>query len=304
MITPEKDAESLRNAMLIKKEEAIIDILSQRTYQQRVKIHTAFNKDYNKELISELQKYFSGKNSFDEFISSLFANPIEFDCQTLRSAIKGITSDLDTITEIISTRPSFMLKQIKQKYQELFKGKEFIKEIESCTSGIIRKILISLIENNRSENSSPNLEECQDKAEKLKHEGVKRWEGNNSFFIKIFTTSSPMELVYISRMFHKMMGYNILQGINNEFTGDNKKFCTNFIFAVLSPCEYFASKMNKAINGKNEKIITRILITRHEVDIEEIKKYYFQLYGKEMINDLKNLYSGDYFQLINNLVGA
>ena len=303
MITPEKDAESLRNAMLIKKEEAIIDILSQRTYQQRVKIHTAFNKDYNKELISELQKFFSGKNSFDEFISSLFANPIEFDCQTLRSAIKGITSDLETITEIISTRPSFMLKQIKQKYQELFKGKEFIKEIESCTSGIIRKILISLIENNRSENSSPNLEECQDKAEKLKHEGVKRWEGNNSFFIKIFTTSSPMELVYISRMFHKMMGYNILQGINNEFTGDNKKFCTNFIFAVLSPCEYFASKMNKAINGKNEKIITRILITRHEVDIEEIKKYYSQLYGKEMINDLKNVFSGDYYKLIAKLVG-
>ena len=303
MITPEKDAESLRNAMLIKKEEAIIDILSQRTYQQRVKIHTAFNKNYNKELISELQKFFSGKNSFDEFISSLFANPIEFDCQTLRSAIKGITSDLDTITEIISTRPSFMLKQIKQKYQELFKGKEFIKEIESCTSGIIRKILISLIENNRSENSSPNLEECQDKAEKLKHEGVKRWEGNNSFFIKIFTTSSPMELVYISRMFHKMMGYSILQGINNEFTGDNKKFCTNFIFAVLSPCEYFASKMNKAINGKNEKIITRILITRHEVDIEEIKKYYSQLYGKEMINDLKNVFSGDYYKLIAKLVG-
>jgi hypothetical protein len=289
--------------MLIKKEEAIIDILSQRTYQQRVKIHTAFNKDYNKELISELQKFFSGKNSFDEFISSLFANPIEFDCQTLRSAIKGITSDLETITEIISTRPYFMLKQIKQKYQELFKGKEFIKEIESCTSGIIRKILISLIENNRSENSSPNLEECQDKAEKLKHEGVKRWEGNNSFFIKIFTTSSPMELVYISRMFHKMMGYSILQGINNEFSGDNKKFCTNFIFAVLSPCEYFASKMNKAINGKNEKIITRILITRHEVDIEEIKKYYFQLYGKEMINDLKNVFSGDYYKLIAKLVG-
>ena len=303
MITPEKDAESLRNAMLIKKEEAIIDILSQRTYQQRVKIHTAFNKNYNKELISELQKFFSGKNSFDEFISYLFTSPIEYDCQTLRSAIKGITSDLETITEIISTRPSFMLKQIKQKYPELFKGKEFIKEIESCTSGIIRKILISLIENNRSENSSPSLEECQDKAEKLKHEGVKRWEGNNSFFIKIFTTSSPMELVYISRMFHKMMGYSILQGINNEFTGDNKKFCTNFIFAVLSPCEYFASKMNKAINGKNEKIITRILITRHEVDIEEIKKYYSQLYGKEMINDLKNVFSGDYYKLIAKLVG-
>lgn len=302
-ISPERDAEDLRNAMLIKKEEAIIDILSQRKYQQRQKIYTTFNKTYNKDLISELQKYFSGRNSFDELISLLFTNPIENDCNFLRNAIKGISCDMETIIEILTTRPSFMIKQIITKYQELFKGKGLMKEIESCSSGIIKKILVALLENNRSENSSPNLEECQEKAEKLKHEGVKRWEGNNSFFIKIFTTSSPMEIVYISRMFHKMMGFNIIQGIDNEYSGDAKKFLTIFVFALLSPSEYFASKLNKAITGKNEKIILRILVSRNEIDIEEIKQYYNQLFGKEMINDLKNNFSGDYFKLISKLVG-
>ena len=62
--------------------------------------------------------------------------------------------------------PPFMLKQILQKYPEICKSKDFIKDIESCSSGIIRKILIALIENNK---------------------GVNRWEGNNSFFVKIFT---------------------------------------------------------------------------------------------------------------------
>ena len=304
MITPEKDAESLRNAMLIKKEQVLIDIITQRTYQQRQKILTTFNKTYNKNLIVELQKYFSGKNYFDDTINLLFTNPIDNDCQTLHTAIKGITRDLDTITEIITTRPSFMLKQITQKYPEFFKGKELSKEIESCSSGMIRKILLSLLENERSQNNSPNLEECQEKAEKLKHEGVKRWEGNNSFFIKIFTTNSPMEIAFISRLFHKMMGFTILQGINNEYSGDIKKFLTTFIFALLSPSEYFASKMNKAISGKNEKIIIRILISRKEIDMEEIKQYYLKTFGKEMINDLKNLYSGDYLQLISKLVGV
>lgn len=304
MITPEKDAESLRNAMLIKKEQVLIDIITQRTYQQRQTILPIFNKTYNKNLIAELQKYFSGKNYFDDAINLLFTNPIENDCQTLHNAIKGITRDLDAITEILTTRPSFMLKQIAQKYPELFKGKELAKEIESCTSGMIRKILLSLLESNRSQNNSPDLQECQEKAEKLKHEGVKRWEGNNSFFIKIFTTNSPMEIAFISRLFHKMMGFTILQGINNEYSGDLKKFLTTFVFALLSPSEYFASKMNKAISGKNEKIILRILISRKEIDMEEIKQYYLQTYGKEMINDLKNLYSGDYFQLISKLVGV
>lgn len=304
MITPEKDAESLRNAMLIKKEQVLIDIIAQRTYQQRQTILPIFNKTYNKNLIAELQKYFASKNYFDDAINLLFTNPIENDCQTLHNAIKGITRDLDAITEILTTRPSFMLKQIAQKYPELFKGKELAKEIESCTSGMIRKILLSLLESNRSQNNSPDLQECQEKAEKLKHEGVKRWEGNNSFFIKIFTTNSPMEIAFISRLFHKMMGFTILQGINNEYSGDLKKFLTTFVFALLSPSEYFASKMNKAISGKNEKIILRILITRKEIDMEEIKQYYLQTYGKEMINDLKNLYSGDYFQLISKLVGV
>ena len=303
MITVEKDAENLRNAMIIKKEEAIFDIISQRTYQQRKKIIEVFNKTYNKDLILELQKFFNGKHNVEEIMISLFTNPIEYDCQTLRNAIKGITSDLETITEIISTRPSFMVKQIVQKYPELFKGKELIKDIESCTSGAIRKILVSLLENNRSENNSPDIAECQDKAEKIKHEGIKRWEGNNSFFIKIFTSDSPMELAFISRMFHKMMGFTILQGISNEFSGDIKKFLMIFVFAILSPSEYFATKINKAINGKNEKIVTRVLVTRHEIDMEEIKQYYFQLYGKEMIKDLKNNFSGDYFRLIEKLVG-
>ena len=304
MITPEKDAENLRNAMIIKKEDVIIDIISQRNYQQRKIILTTFNKLYNKDLIFELQKFFSGKNNFDEFITSLFTNPIEYDCQCLRTAIKGISSDLETITEILSTRPSFVVKQIVQKYPELFKGKELTKDIDACSSGIIKKILLSLLENNRSDNNYPNLEECQEKAEKLKNEGVKKWEGNNSFFIKIFTTNSPMEIAYISRLYHKMMGFTILQGIYNEFSGDAKKFLTNFIFAVVSPSEYFASKINKAINGKSEKIITWILITRHEIDIEQIKQYYYQLYKKEMINDLKNNFSGDYYKLIAKLVGV
>ena len=304
MITPEKDAENLRNAMLIKNEKFIIDILSQRTYQQRQIILTTFNKTYNKDLVQELQKYFSGKSIFDEFISGLFTNPIEYDCASLHTAIKGITTHIGTVLEIIATRPSFMLKQIAQKYPELYKGKELNKDIESCSSGIIRKLLIGCLENNRSENSSPNLEECQEKAEKLKHEGVKRWEGNNSFFIKIFTTNSPMELAYISRVFHKMMGFTILQGIENEYSGEMKKRLTQFIFAILSPSEYFAAKINKAINKKNEKTITRIITNRHEIDIEEIKRYYFKLYGKELVNDLKSNFSGDFYNLLTKMIGV
>ena len=80
IITPEKDDESLRNAMLIKNEKVLIEILSTRAYQQRQKKMTTFDKKYNKDIIQELQKYFSGETSFNEFVNGLFTNPIEYDC--------------------------------------------------------------------------------------------------------------------------------------------------------------------------------------------------------------------------------
>ena len=54
------------------------------------------------------------------------------------------------------------------------------------------------------------------------------------------------------------MGFRILQGIDNEYSGDTKKRLSKFIFEVLSPSEYFATKVNKAVK-KNEKIIIRII---------------------------------------------
>ena len=303
----EKDAETLRNAMIIGKDEALIDLISHRTYQQMSKISETFSKNYNKDLLSELQKYFLGKAYLEDLCMALITNPIEFDCHSLHKAIKGISCDLETVIEIVSTRPSFMLKQMNVKYLELFKnnkgkGKELKKEFESSFSGIVKKILTSLIDKERSINNSPNIDECQNKAEKLKHEGVKRWTGDDSIFIKIFTTSSPMEIAYISRLYHKMMGFSILQGINHELSGDAKKFLTNFVFAVLSPSEYFATKLNKAITNKNDKIVTRIIVSRHEIDMEQIKQYYLQLYGKELSEELKNHFSGIYYQILNNLI--
>ena len=65
--------------------------------------------------------------SFDEFINGLFTNPIEYDRITLHNAIKGITSHIGTVIEIIVTIPSFILKQMAQNIQEYTKAKTLLK---------------------------------------------------------------------------------------------------------------------------------------------------------------------------------
>jgi annexin A7/11 len=307
IITDEKDAEIIRNSIIEGKDEDIIDIITQRTYPQICKISNTFNKIYNKDLILELKKFFYDKGNIEDICIALVTNSIENDCNYLNKAIKSIPKDLEIITEILSTRPSLIIKQINEKYKELFKyeGKDLIKEIECSFSGFIKNILISLLTVKRSENNYPIYNECKNFAEKLKLEGIKGWTIEDSFFTKIFIQNSPIEISYISKIFHKLTGFSILQGINNKLNDDDVKiFLQNFVFAILSPSEYFATKLNKAIIKKNDKNLTRILVSRHDIDMEEIKNYYFQLYGKELNKELKDIYSGLYYKVINKLIGV
>ena len=74
--------------------------------------------------------------------------------------------------------------------------------------------------------------------------------------------------------------------------------------AIINPSEYFASRINYAIKGFGTKdnLLIRIIVTRDEVDMPMIKRYYKQLYGNNMIDDIKKDTSGDYRRLLIELV--
>ena len=64
-----------------------------------------------------------------------------------------------------------------------------------------------------------------------------------------------------------------------------KKSLKSNFYALVSPSEYFATRVKDAIKGfsTDDSLLIRILISRDEIDIPQIKQYYKQLYGKDMI---------------------
>lgn len=68
-------------------EKAIIDILSARSNEQRLKIKLMFKTMYGKDLISELKSELSGH--FEQAILGLMMSPAEYDADQLRRAMKG-----------------------------------------------------------------------------------------------------------------------------------------------------------------------------------------------------------------------
>lgn len=69
---------------------------------------------------------------------------------------------------------------------------------------------------------------------------------------------------------------------------------------------YFAKRLNKAMKGlgTNDLALVRLVVSRCEIDMVEIKDQYRALYGKSLGAAIKSECSGDYKRLLLALVGG
>ena len=152
-------------------------------------------------------------------------------------------------------------------------------------------------------NTQVNQAQMAAVAQEIYKAGEAKLGTDESVFNKYFCSLSPYELAAMAQQYHKLTGHTILQAIDKEFHGDSKKALRTIVYATLSPSEYFATRVNDAIKGWGTKdhLLIRILITRDEIDMPQIKQYYKQLFGKDMVQAVKSDISGDYQKLMIEL---
>ena len=293
------DAEALRKAMkgFGTDEAALIKIVANRTNKQRQEIKAAYKASFGRDLISDLKSELRGK--FEDAMIALFTEPIEYDADQLREGMKGLGTNEDTIIEILASRDPRYLQAVKQKYNQKYK-RNLEDDIKKETHGTLEHLLISLLQGSRSTNTQPNPNQMAAIAQEIYQAGEAKLGTDESVFNKYFCSLSPHELAMMAQQYHKISGHTILQAIDKEFHGDSKKALRTIVYATLSPSEYFATRVNDAIKGWGTKdhLLIRILITRDEIDMPMIKQYYKQLYGKDMVEAIKNDISGDYQKLM------
>ena len=304
MATPQQDADTLRKAMkgFGCDEKAIIEVCIHRTNAQRLEIVKAYKASYGRDLIADLKSELHGK--FEDSMIALFTDPIEYDVDELRKAMKGLGTNEDTLIEIIASRPPQVIQAIKAKFNEKYK-RDLEADVKSETSGTLRKLLIALLQCGRSVNTNPNPSQCAQIADEIYKAGEAKLGTDESVFNKYFCTLSPHELALVSKEYHKLTGHTILQAIDKEFSGDAKKTLRTIVYATLSPSEYFATRVHDAVKGLGTKdhLLIRVIVSRSEIDLPQIKQYYKQLFGKDMYEDVKNDISGDYRTLLLGIIG-
>jgi annexin A7/11 len=258
----------------------------------------SYKKQFNRNLIEDLKSELHGH--FEEAVLALFEDPIVYDCITLKHAMKGAGTDEDSVIEILATRSNKDITSIKQKYLQMY-GKPLEQDLASDLSGDLKTVMLTLSSAFRSENANPNQAECQKKADQLFKAGEKRLGTDEKVFYDILTQSSPQELRIIDAIYMQAHNHGLLTAIDKEFHHSNmKKLLQTIVYSSTNPSEYFATRINYAVKGAGTKdpLLIRILVTRDEIDMPQIKEAFKRLYNRDMAKAIDSDTHGDYKKLL------
>ena len=280
-IQENKDVEDLKQLIENADYSSMTDFITRKTHKERMRLRQIYKQKFDKDLMSDLKSSFAG--IYLKIILGLFTDPVEFDIDYIYKCLKEDAS-YNILIEIFASRPDWYLNKIKNLYQRKY-NIELEEHIKEGTLDDFKKLLIQILQSERSTNQSPDVDQCKKLAEDLEKEESENLTVDSPIINSIFIKSSPQELVSISQEYNKSTQKLITQTINEHFKGNVKNLLNAILMAKISPSEYYANVIHESID--DEDIILKVIISRAEIDFTQIKKYYLKLYENNVVNDIK-----------------
>lgn len=90
-----------------------------------------------------------------------------------------------------------------------------------------------------------------------------------------------------------MTGHSLERAIKNEFSGDIEDGLIAILQCTTNKAEFFASRLHKSMAGigTNDSQLIRLIVTRCEVDLNDIKVAFERMYGKSLRSWIKGKFS-------------
>ncbi|XP_040212241.1 annexin A1-like [Rana temporaria] len=302
---PATDAANLDKAIKAKgvDEGTIIDVLTKRTNSERQQIKAAYQQQTGKSLDDALKKALS--SNLEEVVLAMMKTPAQYDAHCLKNAVKGLGTDESTLIEILVSRDNREIREINKVYKEDFK-KELAKDVASDTSGDFQKALLALIKGERNESAPVNDEQADNDARALYEAGEKRKGTDTSVFINILSSRSFPQLQKVFTKYCVYSKNDMAKAIDLELKGDIESTLISLVKVASSKPAYFAERFYLSMKGSGtrHKDLIRLLVSRNEIDLKEIKYHYKKLYGKSLRQAIKEeKLKGDYETIMMSLCG-
>uniref|UniRef100_A0A8C9WNM1 Annexin n=1 Tax=Scleropages formosus TaxID=113540 RepID=A0A8C9WNM1_SCLFO len=284
-------------------EQAIIDLLGSRSNKQRVPLLITYKTAYGKDLVKDLKSELSG--NFEKLVLAMLKTPAQFDAHELKDAIKGAGTDEACLIEILASRSNAEIQEINQIYKA--ENKKTLEEaIHGDTSGHFRRLLVSLAQGNRDERETVDISLAKQDAQMLYNAGENKLGTDESKFNAILCSRSKAHLRAVFHEYQQMCGRDIENSIAREMSGDLESGMLAVVKCIKNTPAYFAERLYKSMKGlgTKDRTLIRIMVSRSEVDMLDIRQEFVKNYGKSLYSYISGDTSGDYRKLLLKLCGG
>ncbi|MGH0143049.1 UNVERIFIED_CONTAM: hypothetical protein FKN15_043962, partial [Acipenser sinensis] len=211
---------------------------------------------------------------------------VSADVAVLDKAIKVKGVDEKTIIEVLVKRSNAQRQQIKEAYQKAY-GKALDAALKSALSGQLEDVVLALLKTpaqydayllNTAMKGLGTDEDClievlASRTNKEIKEILKVYNDGN--FIIAFTSFER---------YSKYSKHDVSKALDLELKGDIESCLTAVVKCAGNKPAFFAEKLYLSMKGSGtrEKILNRILVSRSEIDLLDIKAEYQKKYGKTL----------------------
>ncbi|XP_014664979.1 PREDICTED: uncharacterized protein LOC106807208 [Priapulus caudatus] len=279
--SPETDAEVLQKAMkgLGADEQAIVGVYGRRTASQRQIIAQVYKTRYGKDLVKDLKSNLGG--NLRHLVIGLSVRRPQFDATELRKAMKGLGTKESVLIEILCTRTNREIEALKKAYESTFE-RNLEDDIVSESSQHFQRLLVSLVQGNRDENTKVDMAKAREDAQALYVAGEKSWGTDEARFNQILVSRSPAHLRAVFVEYGKLSRKDILKVIRSETSGDLQTGLLTIVKCIRNKPGYFAECLYNSMKGlgTDDNLLIRIIVSRCEVDMVQVKVEFNKKYGK------------------------
>ncbi len=172
------------------------------------------------------------------------------------------------------------------------------------TSGDYRKLLQSLIDMKRQETRQVDMNEVRRDSKELVAAGVAKWGTDESKFHDVFTKRSYAHLRKLFEVIEAETKLTMESMIKKEMSGQLKNTYLALVRNIKNRPGYFAEEIRRAIKGlgTDEHTLNRIVVSRCEVDMKQVKEEFQKLYDKPLEKEVAGDVSADYGRLLAELL--
>ncbi|CAL9108163.1 annexin Gh1-like [Musa acuminata AAA Group] len=301
--SPANDCEQLHKAFQGwgTNEGLIISVLAHRPAAHRREIRRAYAEIYGEDLLKALDKELT--RDFERAVLLWVLDAAERDAVLANEVVRKWSPGNRVLIEIAVARTADELFAAKRAYQARFK-RSLEEDVAAHTNGDFRKLLVPLVSSYRYEGSEVNTSLAKSEA-KMLHEKIKGKDYNHEEVIRILTTRSKAQLLATFNDYKNQFGNPINKDLKSDPKNEFLSVLRAIIRCITCPERYLEKVIRLAINkmGTDEGSLTRVITTRAEVDMKQIKELYHKRNSVTLYRAVKKDTTGDYEDFLLALIG-